>query len=67
MDPIETPGKSLIPWIQAEGQGLPSKSLLYIEQWWQRAQDAYPPNTRKAWGHDWAFFTSVCGSRGLCP
>jgi integrase len=67
MDPIETPGKSLIPWISAEGLKLAPKALLYIEQWWQRAQGAYPPNTRKAWSCDWASFGSFCEGRGLCP
>jgi integrase len=65
MDPIESPEKSLIPWISAEGSPLPTKTLLYIEQWWQRAQDAYPPNTRKAWACDWVSFTSFCGVRGF--
>lgn len=67
MDPLESPGKSLIPWIPEGAPELPSKTLLYIEQWWQRAQGAYPPNTRKAWASDWALFTSFCGNCALSP
>jgi integrase len=67
MEIPETPEKSLIPWIQVGGPELPPKTLLYIEEWWARAQGAYPPNTRKAWACDWVSFTSFCGSRGLCP
>jgi integrase len=67
MDPIESPEKSLIPWILAQSLEIAPKTLLYIEQWWQRAQDAYPPNTRKAWACDWASFTSFCRANGLCP
>jgi integrase len=67
MDPIETPEKSPIPWVPAGGQALTPKTLSYIEQWWQRAQGAYPPNTRKAWACDWASFMSFCEPRGLYP
>jgi len=67
MDPIETQEKSLIPWISAPGRALEPTALLYIEQWWQRAQGAYPPNTCKAWACDWASFASFCEGRGLCP
>src|SRR5580704_6266538 len=67
MDPIETPEKSVIPWFQAGGSELAPKTLLYIEQWWQRAKDAYPPNTRKAWACDWASFTSFCRINALSP
>jgi integrase len=63
----ETPEKSLIPWISAPGPALSSRALLYMEQWWQRAQGAYPPNTRKAWACDWAAFAGFCEARGLCP
>jgi integrase len=67
MENPETPAKSLIPWIPAEGSPLPSKTLLYVEQWWQRAQGAYPPNTRKAWACDWAVFLAFCDPSNLCP
>src|SRR5580704_6781919 len=67
MDPTEAPEKSLVPWIAEAGAELAPKTLLYIKQWWQRAQGAYPPNTRKAWACDWASFMSFCGPRGLCP
>jgi integrase len=65
MENPESPGKSHIPWIPAVGLELAPNTLLYIEQWWQRAQGAYPPNTRKAWACDWALLTSFCGARGL--
>jgi integrase len=67
MDPIETPEKSVIPWISAQGLELAPTALLYIAKWWERAQGAYPPNTRKAWACDWASFTSFCRANGLCP
>jgi integrase len=67
MDPLETPLKSVIPWVQAQGQSIAPKTLLYIEQWWQRAQSAYPPNTRKAWACDWGVFLAFCGPSNLCP
>jgi integrase len=63
----EMPEKSVIPWISVLGPALSSTALLYIETWWQRAQDAYPPNTRKAWACDWASFTSFCELSGYCP
>jgi integrase len=67
MDPIGTPGKSLIPWISVEGLDLAPTALLYIAKWWERAQGAYPPNTRKAWACDWAVFMGFCAPNGLCP
>src|SRR3984957_2634479 len=66
MENPETPEKSLIPWIQTEGAELAPTALLYIKEWWQRAKDAYPPNTRKAWACDWASFTFFCQGRVLC-
>src|ERR1022692_2956490 len=67
MDPIKTPEKSLIPWIPAQGVTLAPTALLHIREWWERAQGAYPPNTRKAWACDWAVFISFCGSLRVCP
>lgn len=67
MDRFETPERSLIPWTSAPGPALSSAALSNIEHWWQRAQGAYPPNTRKAWVCDWASFMSFCGPRGFCP
>jgi integrase len=65
MERAETPEKSLIPWISVQGLDLAPTALLYMRAWWERAQGAYPPNTRKAWACDWALFTSFCGARGL--
>jgi integrase len=65
MDPTETSPQSLIPWMAGESLALAPNALLYIKEWWERAQDAYPPNTRKAWAHDWASFTAFCVSRGV--
>jgi integrase len=66
MDIDETPGKSVIPWISPQGPTLSSQALLYTETWWQRAQGAYPPNTRKAWACDWAVFIGFCEARAFC-
>ena len=67
MENPETPEKSLIPGIPEQGLELAPKTLFYLEQWWQRAQGAYPPNTRKAWACDWASYASFCEDQGLCP
>jgi integrase len=67
MENAETPEKSLIPWISVEGLDLAPTALLYIAKWWERAQGAYPPNTRKAWACDWAVFIAFCGSSNSCP
>jgi integrase len=67
MDNSETPEKPLIPWIQVQGLDLAPTALLYIAKWWERAQGAYPPNTRKAWACDWAVFMGFCAPNGLCP
>ena len=67
MDPIKTPEKSLIPWISAQGVTLAPTALLHIREWWERAQGAYPPNTRKAWACDWAVFIAFCESSNACP
>lgn len=67
MENTETPEKSVIPWISAKGLALSSTALSCIDAWWQRAQGAYPPNTRKAWACDWASFTSFCEISGYCP
>jgi integrase len=63
----ETDEKSLIPWIPVAGWELAPAALLYIREWWQRAQGAYPPNTRKAWACDWVVFIAFCQSVKLCP
>ena len=56
-----------MPWFSVPGPALEPRAPLYIQDWWQRAQGAYPPNTRKAWGCDWASFTSFCELSGYCP
>jgi integrase len=58
--------ESLPPWICGQEPQL-SGALLHIREWWARAQGAYPPNTRKAWRHDWALFASFCEARRLGP
>jgi len=63
----ETPGKSLVPWISVEGLALAPTAVERIQKWWERAQGAYPPNTRKAWACDWAVFISFCESLKVCP
>jgi integrase len=63
----EVPEKSVIPWISVEGLDLAPTALLYMRAWWERAQGAYPPNTRKAWACDWAVFMGFCAPSGLCP
>src|SRR5580658_11349401 len=67
MENPESPEKTLIPWISAQGLDLAPTALLYIAKWWERAQGAYPPNTRKAWACDWAVFIGFCAPNGLCP
>jgi integrase len=67
MDPIETEEKSLIPWISVQGLDLAPTALLHMRAWWERAQGAYPPNTRKAWACDWAVFIAFCSSSNSCP
>lgn len=67
MNPSESLEKSLVPWIAGEGLELAPNALSYIQAWWQRAQGAYPPNTRKAWTCDWTVFFEFCRPRGLCP
>jgi integrase len=67
MEIVESPEKTPIPWISAQGPALSSTARLYIKAWWQRAQGAYPPNTRKAWACDWAVFIGFCESLKVCP
>jgi len=67
VDTSETARRTLIPWITQGSQELAPAALLYLRSWWGRAQSAYPPNTRKAWAHDWASFTAFCKDRGLSP
>src|SRR5579864_2730182 len=67
MQSAEIPEKSLIPWISVESLDLAPTALLYMRAWWERAQGAYPPNTRKAWACDWVSFTLFCRANGLCP
>src|ERR1039457_6505267 len=67
MDPIKTPEKSLIPWISAQGVTLAPTALLHIREWWERAQGAYPPNTRKAGVCVGAVFIAFCESSNACP
>jgi integrase len=67
MTEIETPAESLVPWISPQGAELAPTALLYMRRWWERAQGAYPPNTRKAWACDWASFIGFCEPNGLCP
>jgi integrase len=67
MEMLEKSRESLIPWISPESLELTPTALSYIRKWWERAQGAYPPNTRKAWASDWAVFIGFCESRGFCP
>jgi integrase len=65
MENPEIPEKSVIPWISVQGLDLAPTALLYMAKWWERAQGAYPPNTRKAWACDWVSFTVFCRARGF--
>jgi integrase len=67
MEITETPEKSLIPWISAEGLAFAPTAVERIQKWWERAQGAYPPNTRKAWACDWAAFIRFCEPGRICP
>jgi integrase len=67
MENSVTPEKSLIPWISVQSPALESQALLYMQAWWERAQGAYPPNTRKAWACDWKVFIGFCSSSNACP
>ena len=67
MEMLEKSEKSLIPWISSEGLSLAPAALERIQSWWERAQEAYPLNTRKAWACDWAVFIGFCESLKVCP
>jgi integrase len=62
---VTAPEKSPIPWISQQDLALAPQAVLHIRQWWERAQRVYPPNTRKAWAHDWNSFIGFCASRDL--
>ncbi len=38
-----------------------------VRTWWQRAQQAYPPNTLRAWRADWQVFLTYCQQDGKTP
>lgn len=67
MGPTETPPESLVPWASPQGLELGPTALSYMRQWWERAQGAYPENTRKAWACDWAVFIAFCRSLNTFP
>jgi integrase len=64
---LESPEKSVAPWISSEGPALAPSAAKHIQKWWERAQTAYPPNTRKAWAYDWAVFIGFCEALKVCP
>jgi integrase len=64
---LETTSKAPILWIPVQDLALAPQAVLYIREWWQRAQSAYPPNTRKAWACDWTVFIAFCSSSNACP
>jgi len=66
MDVVESPEKSLAPWIGADGT-LETVAAERVKTWWGRAQRVYPPNTQKAWRCDWASFMSFCEPSEFCP
>ena len=66
MDVVETPEKSVAPWVGANSL-LETAAAERVKAWWERAQRVYPPNTQKAWRCDWASFMAFCGPRGCCP
>ena len=51
------------PWAET-GSALSAKK---VRLWWQRAQQAYPPNTLRAWRADWAVFLAYCERDRLIP
>jgi integrase len=67
MEMLEKSEKSLIPWISSEDFALAPTAVERIQKWWERAQSAYPPNTRKAWACDWAVFIRFCELGHVCP
>src|ERR1700685_3308296 len=66
VDLIETPEKSVAPWIGADGM-LETTAAERVKAWWERAQGVYPPNTQKAWRCDWAVFLTFCELGQICP
>jgi integrase len=66
MDVVESPEKSLAPWIGSDGM-LETVPAERVKAWWERAQRVYPANTQKAWRCDWAVFLGFSEPRGVCP
>lgn len=68
---IENPGKSLPPWIGADGtvlaRGLPANAVDHVKAWWERAHRVHPAATQKAWRCDWAVFLAFCEPQTTCP
>lgn len=64
MNSDEIPEKSASVWMLADSCNrapeLPSAAVERVKAWWERARDVYPPNTQKAWRHDWAVFIEYC-------
>src|SRR5208283_788884 len=70
MEITQKASESLAPWIpssvQAHGTLVP-EAAERVRLWWERAQQVYPANTRKAWRCDWAVFYAFCVPAGLSP
>jgi integrase len=66
MDVVESPEKSVAPWIEAGGV-LETVAAERVKAWWERAQRVYPANTQKAWRCDWAVFINFCEPGHVCP
>ena len=71
MEIVETPEKSVPPWILADGSTLarsvPALAVERVKTWWERAQRVYPAATQKAWRCDWAVFLKFCEPGRTCP
>ncbi len=65
MDIVETPEKSVAPWISAPG--IAEEASARARAWWERAQRVYPAATQKAWRCDWAVFLKFCEPMNPCP
>jgi integrase len=65
MELLESPVKSVAPWLPA--QDLAPVAADRVKAWWERAQRVYPHNTQKAWRCDWVVFLTFCEPTNACP
>ncbi|MDB6084731.1 MAG: integrase family protein [Gammaproteobacteria bacterium] len=66
MDLASPASESLAPWMPAT-VSFADAPAERVRAWWERAQRAYPENTRKAWRSDWKAFMAFCELRNASP